>query len=277
MRQGDNRLSQGETKELQRLLRDQQYIVGPLDGVFGKHTQLALIRYQKETKRPLTGIADKHLLSELAARPPKPLTPPQDLVDTQACLWVELDKVRATLFVKGLYSAAYLVSIGKSTTPSPFGLWRVVIKTDTPGGAYGARWLGLDVPWGSYGVHGGTRGQHIGSHVTNGSIGMYNLDVAEVYEYMPIGGPVLFTGNPYGIDLLRRELKQGDMGSDVYFLQEKLWQGRLLLSKPDGIYGSETKHTVERYQQSMRLARTGVCDKATRARLFREQTGINKQ
>jgi len=268
MRNRDNRLSRLETQELQRLLRNQYYIVGPLDGVYGKLTQLAVIRYQKDTGRAPTGVADSNLLAELRTKPQVSISLPAELLSTQSSLWVELDKARLTLFVKGSYAGVFNVAIGKPSTPSPFGVWRVVNKAVNPGGDFGARWLGIDAPWGSYGVHGTTKPELIGKQVSNGCVRMYNQDAIECFEHMFVGERVLFTGNPYGIDIVKKELRQGDMGSDVYLVQQALIYEGTLSAVPDGIFGKDTESALRIYQQRNNLAQTGILDRATKAALF---------
>ncbi|WZL72482.1 L,D-transpeptidase [Clostridiaceae bacterium 35-E11] len=43
----------------------------------------------------------------------------------------------------------YSVAIGKSSTPSPIGNWKVIGKAKW-GKGFGTRWMGLNVPWGKY-------------------------------------------------------------------------------------------------------------------------------
>lgn len=268
VRQSNTPLCSREIKELQHLLRQQYYIVGPLDGIYGRLTQLAVIRYQKSSGRSPTGIANQNMLQELRGLRPIQIELPADLLHTQSAMWVELDKLRLTLFVNGQYSAVYLVAIGKPSTPSPFGLWRVVNRAINPGGDFGARWLGIDAPWGSYGVHGSSRPELIGKQVSNGCVRMYNADVCEVFEHMFVGTRVLFTGNPYGTKIFKRELRQGDMGSDVFLLQENLIKEAFLKARPDGIFGGATELALREYQYAQSLAGTGVFDKATKLKMF---------
>jgi len=48
----------------------------------------------------------------------------------------------------------YRVAVGKSETPTPVGEWKVVWKDYNWGSGFGTRWMGLNVPWGIYGIHG---------------------------------------------------------------------------------------------------------------------------
>lgn len=256
------------TQELQKMLRNQNYIVGPLDGIFGGLTRSALISYQKDSGRRPTGLVDSGTLHELRHKPLAQVSLPKELLPTQSAIWVELDKARLTLFVDGKYTGAFLVAIGKASTPSPFGLWRVVNKALNPGGDFGARWLGIDAPWGSYGVHGTNNPRIIGKQVSNGCVRMFNQDVSEVFEHVFVGARVLFTGNPYGTNVFDRTLRLGDMGSDVFLVQEQLQKLGLLSTSAEGIFGPGTVAALYKFQLQTGLAKTGVFDKATRAKMF---------
>ena len=140
------RKENSKIRELQLLLRGQNYIVGPLDGVLGRLTRSALKQYQKDTGRYPTGVPDRGLLDELYKSPPAQVDLPRELIPTQSAMWVELDKAKLTLFVSGKYAGVFLVAIGKPSSPSPFGLWRVVNRAINPGGDFGSRWLGIDAP-----------------------------------------------------------------------------------------------------------------------------------
>ena len=250
------------------MLRNQNYIVGPLDGLYGRLTRSAIMRYQRDSGRSPTGEVDTAMLNELRNKPPAQVGLPMELTPTQPGMWIELDKAKLTLFVNGQYFGVYLVAIGKVSTPSPFGLWRVVNKAVNPGGDFGARWLGIDAPWGSYGVHGTSNPQIIGKQVSNGCVRMFNQDVSEVFEHMFVGARIILTGNPYGTKIFARNLRLGDMGSDVYLLQEQLHALGLLPARAEGIFGPDTEAALRKYQLQSDLAGTGAFDKATRYKMF---------
>jgi lipoprotein-anchoring transpeptidase ErfK/SrfK len=52
---------------------------------------------------------------------------------------------------------------------------------------FGARWLGLNEPYGDYGIHGTSAPGLIGIDVSNGCVRMYNKDVIELSNIVPIG------------------------------------------------------------------------------------------
>jgi hypothetical protein len=45
-------------------------------------------------------------------------------------------------------------SIGKPSTPTPRGTFKIINRAVNPGGPFGARWLGLSAPGGDYSIHG---------------------------------------------------------------------------------------------------------------------------
>lgn len=81
----------------------------------------------------------------------------------------------------------YKVGVGKPSTPTPKGTFKIINLAVNPGGPFGARWLGLNVPGGGYGIHGTNNPSSIGFHVSNGCIRMYNKDVIELSKIVPIG------------------------------------------------------------------------------------------
>lgn len=43
----------------------------------------------------------------------------------------------------------YSIASGKLDTPSPIGTWKIISKAQW-GGGFGTRWMGLNVPWGTF-------------------------------------------------------------------------------------------------------------------------------
>jgi len=95
-----------------------------------------------------------------------------------------------SLFKDGRLFRTYPVAIGKMLTPTPKGTYRIINKALNPGGPYGARWLGLSIPGGGYGIHGTNNPKSIGKNVSHGCIRMYNKDVMELFKYVTVGTPV---------------------------------------------------------------------------------------
>lgn len=94
---------------------------------------------------------------------------------------------RLTLYRDGKWYKSYPIAIGKPSTPTPKGTFRIQNKAFNPGGPFGARWLGTSAPGGDYGIHGTNDPSSIGKAVSNGCIRMYNNNVIELYNLVPIG------------------------------------------------------------------------------------------
>lgn len=95
-----------------------------------------------------------------------------------------------TLYKGGKYFKQYPVAVGKPSTPTPKGNYKIINKELNPGGAFGIRLLGLNVPAGGYGIHGTNNPSSIGKSVSHGCVRMYNNDVIELNKLVPIGTPV---------------------------------------------------------------------------------------
>ena len=65
----------------------------------------------------------------------------------------------------------------------------LVLPPDSPKNILGTRWLGFDRS--SYGIHGTTLPETIGTHASKGCVRMLNQDVEEIYALIPIGTRVV--------------------------------------------------------------------------------------
>jgi lipoprotein-anchoring transpeptidase ErfK/SrfK len=92
-----------------------------------------------------------------------------------------------TLYKDTKVYKTYKAAVGKPSTPTPKGTFRIINKAVNPGGPFGAKWLGLNAPNGDYGIHGTNDPSSIGKDVSNGCIRMYNKDVIEVFNLVPVG------------------------------------------------------------------------------------------
>lgn len=114
----------------------------------------------------------------------------ESTVVNQYSISINLNSRSLSLLVNGSIKSKYPIAIGKATTPSPKGTFRIKNKAMNPGGPFGARWLGLTAPNGSYGIHGTNNPSSIGHAASNGCIRMHNKDVIELYNIVPIGTTV---------------------------------------------------------------------------------------
>ncbi len=94
---------------------------------------------------------------------------------------------KLTLYRDSIVLKNYPVAVGKPSTPTPVGTFRIVNRAINPGGPFGARWLGLNAPNGDYGIHGTNNPSSIGKDVSNGCIRMFNEQVIELSNLVSIG------------------------------------------------------------------------------------------
>ncbi|KAF1085843.1 putative L,D-transpeptidase YkuD [Sporotomaculum syntrophicum] len=84
----------------------------------------------------------------------------------------------------------YPIAVGKPSTPTPAGSYKVKNKIVNPGGVLGTRWIGLTIPGGNYGIHGNNNPSSIGQAVSLGCIRMHNHHIEELFPCVYIGTPV---------------------------------------------------------------------------------------
>ncbi len=65
-------------------------------------------------------------------------------------IFVEIEDKTLYLLENGKCIKEYRIASGMSGLPSPLGCWKIVEKGDW-GEGFGGRWMGLDVPWGTFG------------------------------------------------------------------------------------------------------------------------------
>jgi hypothetical protein len=118
----------------------------------------------------------------------------------------------------------YSCAVGKSETPSPLGFFKIV-KKSLWGEGFGGYFLGLDCPWGDYGIHGTTQQNSVGYDSSHGCFRMYSADIEELYGYVGLNTPVQITGGCYGVfGSKMRPIGPGMYGADVRAIQARLQQ-----------------------------------------------------
>jgi hypothetical protein len=152
----------------------------------------------------------------------------------------------------------YLVATGASSTPTPVGRWKVISKARW-GGGFGSRWIGIDVPWGIYGIHGTNKPSSIGYNASHGCVRMYNRDVEDLYTYVKYGTPVMIYGGIYGpFRNGARNLRPGDKGMDVVEVQRRLRLLGYYNGSIDGVYGPVMENALYKFQQDNGLAKNRI-------------------
>jgi hypothetical protein len=148
---------------------------------------------------------------------------------------------------------SYRIACGKVDTPSPLGTWTVISKGEWSGG-FGTRWLGLNVPWGLYGIHGTNRPGSISSAASHGCIRMFNNDIEDLYKYVNVGTTVVIQCELYGAyNGGYRYLKPGDRGADVLEVQRLLKAKGYYSGSIDGVYGDGMKAGIIQFREENNL------------------------
>ena len=166
-----------------------------------------------------------------------------------------------SLYLEGEIYKTYPIAIGKPSTKTPIGEWAIVNKTKkwSKKSPLGTRWLGLNVPWGNYGIHGTNEPASIGTAASKGCIRMHNLHVEELYDLVPRKTRVKIIGERLPINV-NRILRPDTSGLDVLQLQENLQKAGFEPSYIDAHYGPETEEAVRELQAYFGLGKSGVAD-----------------
>jgi len=179
-------------------------------------------------------------------------------------IMIDLTESMLYLFKDGEIVKKYVIAQGKPSTPSPIGVWEIVSKARSWGSGFGTRWMGLNVPWGTYGIHGTNKPGSIGQRASHGCFRMRNKDVEELYDMVPYKTKVYVYGGPYGnlgSQLVR--LSPGDRNSHVVEVQKRLKRLGYYNGAIDGIYGEGMKAALLRFKKDKGLPYNHYVDWAT--------------
>lgn len=178
-------------------------------------------------------------------------------------IWIDIHQKSLTLYEGTEVLRQYAVATGTAHTPSPIGVYRISHRFAGELGGFGTRFLGLNVPWGQFGVHGTNKPGSIGSNASHGCIRMRVKDSEELYGMVSDGAKVVLEGGPYGLlDQGLRTLRPGDRGSHVYAVQARLLQLGYGYEWPDGVYGQATQQSVLRARRALGLEEKDLVDAA---------------
>ncbi len=118
---------------------------------------------------------------------------------------VSLEDRKLALIEDGQVKKIYSVAVGKPSTPSPVGTFKIERRVANPvyhhdgktvmpgpGNPVGTRWMGLNVP--GYGIHGTNVPKSIGKAASHGCIRMAKADLEEFYSLVAVGDMVELIG-----------------------------------------------------------------------------------
>jgi len=175
---------------------------------------------------------------------------------------IEVDKKRLSVidYKVNKILEEYIVATGRSDSLTPLGTFKIIEKARW-GEGFGSRWLGLDVPWGTYGIHGTNDPGSIGYNASAGCIRMRNKDVEQLYDMIDKNTMVSITNGRYGpFGHGFRDLKPGDRGADVLEVQKRLKIEGYYTGTLDGIYGEDMKRSLIEYLKDSNISLTHTVD-----------------
>ena len=178
-------------------------------------------------------------------------------------IWVDVHRKSLTLYEGTTVLKRYVIATGTGQTPTPIGTFRINSRFSGELGGFGTRFLGLNVPWGQFGIHGTNKPSSIGTNASHGCIRMFVKDSEELYGMVGNGTKVVIEGGPYGLlDQGLKILRPGDRSSHVAAVQARLLQLGYGYQWPDGIYGAGTQAAVLRTRKALGLPMNDFVDEA---------------
>ncbi|MBP3453440.1 MAG: L,D-transpeptidase family protein [Clostridia bacterium] len=167
---------------------------------------------------------------------------------------IDVESKALTLFQGDKLVKQYTIATGAWDTPTPLGVFTINSRFSGEMCGFGTCFLGLNVPWGNYGIHGTNKPESIGSNASHGCIRMRVKDAEELYATVPNGTRVVIQCGPFGeLGTSLRPLKEGDRSSMVCAVQRKLKALGFYYGWPDGIYGAATQQAVAAARKAMSL------------------------
>ena len=174
--------------------------------------------------------------------------------DAPYIIHVDVEQKRLTLWQGDALVKSYTVATGAWDTPTPLGVYVINSRFSGRMSGFGTCFLGLNVPWGSYGIHGTNKPESIGSNASHGCIRLRVKDAEELYALVPNGTRVVIECGPYGeLGGTLRPLRSGDRSSAVTAVQRKLRALGYYTGWPDGVYGEGTARAVSAARRALSL------------------------
>lgn len=224
---------------------------GEVDGIYNEEVFEAVRSFQADYGLAPDGIVGPDTWNAIGLDPAVQFpTPPEGYA-------IDIDLERKILTLKQFTETlnTYPVAVGKPATPTPVGEWQIIQKTRNPGGPFGTRWMRINVPWGGYGIHGTDAPESIGTAASHGCIRMFNEDVNELYDIVPLGTPVRITGEVF----TGRILDVGvEPGPDVFAVKTNLTELGYYDGEIDGIYDEGIAEAVRNFQRDFNIVADGI-------------------
>ena len=181
--------------------------------------------------------------------------------DSPYIIHVDVEQKRLTLFQGNELLNSWTIATGAWDTPTPVGVFTITHRFSGEMCGFGTCFLGLNVPWGNYGIHGTNKPESIGSNASHGCIRMKVEDAEALYAIVPNGTKVVIECGPWGeLGGTLRVLKNGDRSAAVRAVQRKLRALGFYQGWPDGIFGDGTQRAVDAARKTYGLAPNGLVD-----------------
>ncbi len=252
-----------DIRELQEALHTLGFYNGWRHGIFDAATYEAVCKFQGKNGLTVSGRVGEGTWDVLSMAVEKPgqsnkMPPPQG----KKVILIDTRHRTLTLLNDGEPYRQFPVGIGKPETPTPIGTWKITRKAANWGTGFGTRWMGLNVYWGIYGIHGTNKPYSIGGYHSHGCIRMFNRHVEQLYSWVSEGTPVIIAGNPFlYMDPAYKMMRRGDVGTAVMEIQSALKRLGYNI-KVDGIWGSEMEKVIIQYRKDAGLPFDNAVDRA---------------
>lgn len=251
-----------DVKELQHALTQLGFYHQPLNGIYDQDTHKAVLNFQQKHKLPTTGSVNENTWAAMTKAIEMPIVakisaPP----DGKKVILIDTNRRKLTLFNDGKPFHQFPVAVGKMETPTPIGNWKIIRKATNWGTGFGTRWLGLNVNWGIYGIHGTNKPYSIGGYQSHGCIRMFNGNVEQLYKWVSVGTPVIIVGNTFRyMETPYMTLRRGDRGAAVVEVQNTLKRLGYQI-EVDGIWGSGMEKVIIQYRKDNNLTNDNSVDR----------------
>lgn len=243
--------------ELQERLSKLGYYRGPHDWTYNSQLIAAVRAFQRDHGLDEDGVVDETVWYALDSHREAAFVA-VGKPEGEPLIVIDIDRRTLSLYFDGALYATFPVAVGKPESPTPIGDWHIAAKDRNWGTGFGSRFLKLDVPWGTYGIHGTNKPWSIGRAMSGGCVRMYNRHVERLYDLVEVGTKVRIVGT-----LHVRRLCRGDRGPDVMEVQAALAEEGYFASAIDGFFGAETERALLKFQREHGLQPNGQVDRAT--------------
>lgn len=236
-----------------------------VNGVFDRASCENICLFQTARGMQVDGTVSKEVWQELMFGNLSEMCLSQGANTNRIYIIIDVSAHKLTVYENGKAIKEYPVGVGKFKTPSPLGEWKIISKSVNWGNGFGTRWMGLNVPWGVYGIHGTNKPYSVGGSESHGCIRMLNRNVEELYPIIPWGTTVRIVenGQIFPENFKAVKLQKKSSGQNVVYLQNRLKEEGIVFDNADGRFGSMTELGLKYYQLWNGIEPTGIADEET--------------